>query len=194
MNVYEGIKLRRSIRKYTKKRVPRELVEKILEAAVFAPSGNNNQPWWFIVVEGDPKKELVALLSNVDQDYKSRGLDTKYFRRSIKVIDEAPVLILAFNTEYDDSCTGKEGFNHYRWLTDIQSIAAAIQNMLLVAQELGLGSLWICDIVKNAEKLICAWLNCQYQLVAAVAIGYAGQSPIQRSRKPWQEVTEWIGL
>ncbi|GAA0180960.1 hypothetical protein SH2C18_35640 [Clostridium sediminicola] len=85
----------------------------------------------------------------------------------------------------------KEDYNHYRLLTDTQSIGASIQTMILAAKDLRLGSLWICDIFYS-HKEICSWLNRKDELVAAVAIGYANQFPNSRPRKQWKEVTEWM--
>ncbi len=63
--------------------------------------------------------------------------------------------------------------------------------MILAAQDLGLASLWICDIF-YFHKEICSWLNRKDELVEAVAIGYANQFPYSHPRKTWTEVTEWI--
>jgi nitroreductase len=76
-------------------------------------------------------------------------------------------------------------------LVDTQSIGAAIQNMLLAAQDLGVGSLWICDVFEAYEEL-CTWLGEPGQMVAAVSLGYADESPAARSRKPVGEVTRWL--
>jgi nitroreductase len=76
-------------------------------------------------------------------------------------------------------------------VVNIQSIGAAIQNMLLAAQDLGVGSLWICDVFYAYEEL-CAWLGEQGQMIAAVSLGYADESPEARSRKPVGEVTRWL--
>ena len=73
---------------------------------------------------------------------------------------------------------------------DIQSIGGAIQTMLLVAAELGLGTLWVCDVL-YAYPLIREWLGRREELVAAVTIGYAAEAPAARPRRPWQELTEW---
>ncbi len=74
----------------------------------------------------------------------------------------------------------------------MQSIGAAIQNMLLAAVELGLGSLWICDVL-YAEREIAILLNRKEELVAVIAIGYAAEEPLARPRKSWREMTKWEG-
>jgi nitroreductase len=75
-------------------------------------------------------------------------------------------------------------------MADIQSIGAAIQNMLLTAHALGLGSLWINDIFFAYQDL-CSWLQTDQELVAAVSFGYPGEDPQPRARKALDEVVEW---
>jgi nitroreductase len=74
---------------------------------------------------------------------------------------------------------------------DIQSIGAAIQNLLLAAHELDIGSLWIADVLYAYEEL-CDWLGEQGELVAAVSLGYADESPAARRRKSLSEVVRWL--
>lgn len=75
-------------------------------------------------------------------------------------------------------------------ICNIQSIGAAIQNMLLAATEKGIGSLWICDIYFAYPEL-CKWLDSDGQLVAAVAFGYPKEFPNERPRKKMDTVVEW---
>lgn len=75
-------------------------------------------------------------------------------------------------------------------ICNVQSVSAAIQNMLLAATEKGIGSLWICDIFFAYAEL-CEWLNCEGQLVAAVAFGYPNEFPKARQRKQLEEVVVW---
>jgi nitroreductase len=76
-------------------------------------------------------------------------------------------------------------------VVDIQSIGAAIQNMLLAAQDLGLGSLWICDVFSAYEEL-CDWLGEKGEMIAAIALGYAAEEPRPRPRKPLSEVVRTL--
>ena len=75
-------------------------------------------------------------------------------------------------------------------LCNIQSVSAAIENMLLEATDMGIGSLWICDIFFAYEEL-CAWMDCGDELVAAVAFGYPEESPPPRPRKKLEDVVVW---
>jgi nitroreductase len=190
MNTIEAIKKRRSIRKFSNTPVPRDLIESILEAATQAPSGKNRQPWRFVVLEGDKKKELIEIMSKSVEHLKSIGINTGSCEWTIKCMDHAPATVLVFN----DSSSPKEkheGMDKYQWLVDIQSIGGAIQTMILAAEELGLGTLWICDVF-YADEQICSWLNRKDELIGAVSIGYANEAPAARPRKLWKEVTDWL--
>ncbi|MFT9494523.1 MULTISPECIES: nitroreductase family protein [Thermotaleaceae] len=187
MDTIKVIEERRSIRKFQNKIVPKEIIEQLLELATKAPSGKNRQPWRFIVLQNKMKNELVNVMENVASLYKKQNKPTGSFELSINSINEASAVVLVLNA----FSNFEEDYNHNRLLTDTQSIGAAIQTMLLAAQDFGLGTLWICDIF-YCDKEICSWLNCKDELVAAVAIGYPNQSPYPRPRKLLQEVTEWM--
>ena len=77
--------------------------------------------------------------------------------------------------------------NMFSWI----GIGAAIQNMLLVAQDLGLGTLWICDVFFAYQEL-CEWLGETHQMIAAVSIGYPDEQPSARPRFPVNKVTRWL--
>lgn len=186
MDTLVAITARRSIREYENRPVARETLEAILESATKAPSGKNRQPWRFVVLQGSKKAELAAIMAQAAAHRKEQGLDIGSSELSIKAITQASAVIAVFNAFSAEEAD----YNHYRLLTDTQSIGAAVQNMLLAAQSFGVGTLWMCDIF-YAEREIRAWLNRSSELVAAVAIGHAAQAPWPRSRKAWQEVTEW---
>jgi len=76
-------------------------------------------------------------------------------------------------------------------IVDIQSIGAAIQNMLLAAQTLGLGSLWICDIFFAYDALV-EWLGAEGEMIAAVSLGYPYQTPEPRPRKSVDDITVYV--
>lgn len=186
MDTLRAITARRSIREFQDKIVPREMIEAILELATKAPSGKNRQPWHFVVLQDKRKDALVHLMTGVSNYRNLQGLDIGSCEGSIHAINQASVVILVFNA----FSNFEKDYNHFRLLTDTQSIGAAIQTMILAAQDFGLGTLWICDIFYS-EREICSWLNYSDELVAALAIGYANQSPNPRPRKSWKDITEW---
>ncbi len=188
MDTLEAIASRRSIRKFKPDPVPRELVERLLEATVQAPSGKNRQPWWFVVVEGEKRREMVRILREGIAKRKEEGADPGSSEWTANVMEQAPVTIFIFNEAAEESSAPDEGGN----VVDVQSIGGAIQTMLLAAEDLGLGTLWICDVF-YAYRELQAWLGRKDQMIAAVSVGYADEDPGPRPRKPWSEVTTWIG-
>ncbi|KNF10209.1 nitroreductase [Gottschalkia purinilytica] len=188
MNVVEAIESRRSIRKFKEAKLEKEAIEKIISAGIKAPSGKNRQPWRFIVVEGYKKDELVELMRENIYKIKKEGKSIGSCEGSIKAMDESSAVVLVFNP-YSKI---EEDYSYHRGITDVQSIGACIQNMILVSQDLELGTLWICD-VSYISEIITSWATDEkYELIAALAIGYPDQNPYPRPRKEMNEVTTWL--
>jgi nitroreductase len=188
MNTLEAIAKRRSIRRFKSTPVPRALLEQVLAATLQAPSAKNRQPWRLVVLEGAAKDKLAELMLQGAAFLKAQGEDVGSCEGSARVVAQAPVTIVVFNAAYEH-----EGliFEHSTYnAPDIQSIGGAIQTMLLAAEELGLGSLWIADVL-YAYPLIREWLGHKDELVAAVTLGYADEAPNARPRKSVAEVTTW---
>jgi F420 biosynthesis protein FbiB-like protein len=188
MNTLEAIAQRRSIRKYKDTPVSDETIVKLLNAAIQAPSGKNRQPWRFIVVKQDKRPEMVRIMREAIEALKAQGMDTGSSEWTARIMEQAPVTIFVFNT-YEEN-EDREGTSLMD-VVDVQSIGAAIQNLLLAAQDLGLGTLWICDVFYAYEEL-CAWLGETHQMIAAVALGYPDEQPRARPRKSVNEVTRWL--
>jgi nitroreductase len=148
--VIEAIRTRRSVRQFTKEPVSDEVLNQILESGMWAPSGKNNQPWKFAVIRDPMLKEPLAT-----------------FTHSRSIIQEAPVCIGVF---LDHSAV-------YDRTKDVQSIGACIQNMLLTIRSLGLGGVWLGEILKNKEKvgeLLGAGKD--LELMAVVAFGHPAKA------------------
>lgn len=157
------IKSRRSIRMFKPDAVPKELINEIIEAACWAPSGKNGQPWKFAVIADNCSlKEKVYSLSAYKNWLKT-----------------APCLIAVF---MDKSLS-------YDYNKDLQAIGAAIQNMLLAAHGLGLGTCWVGEILehkKEIEDLLEVPEN--FELMAVVAAGYKRLSVNPPKRRGLEEV------
>ena len=173
MELKKSIELRRSIRRYKNRMVEEDKILEILNAARLAPSAKNRQPWMFYIAQGEIKDKIANLMKSWHEDNKNNG--TSLLDTSI-AIEQAPVLILVFRK------------SESQWeRSDTLSIGGAIENMLLTATNLGLGSLWIADTyyIKNEiSKLI----NTDLELYSAVSIGYANEFPEQRPRKSLNEL------
>lgn len=196
MTVEEAVKTRRSIRKYKNIPVPKELVERILQAGMMAPSSKNRQPWKFIVVSGQAKKDV---LKRMEEGLKRERISplipesAPYISGSeytLKVMNEASVVVFIVNplaVKIGDAVSDDARISE---ICNAQSVGAAIENMILTATELGLGSLWICDTF-FAQKELDQWLGEKGELYAALALGYAEEAPHARPRKAYSDVVEW---
>jgi nitroreductase len=150
----ELIKSRRSIRKYQDKPVSNEILQKLLEAAQWAPSAHNSQPWEFIIIKDEEIKRNIANVS-------SWG----------KFFSKAPVGIAVVINPLKS--------NH-----PIEDGAAATQNILLAAHALGLGACWIGSYGSAWEDKAKEILKIpkELRLLSIVAIGYPAEKPLS-SRK-----------
>jgi nitroreductase len=161
---YEAILKRRSVRSFTEEPVRDELIEAILKAGQRAPSGKNNQPWRFVIVKDKEMRMRIA------------G-ETLYG----SIVAHAPVVIPVF---IDRQAV-------YDTLKDHQAIGACLENMLLAAQALGLGAVWLGEILKNKEAVRKhLGLESRYDLMAVLAIGHPREKEREprTSRKPLEEV------
>ena len=190
METIDAIKMRRSIRKYKRKDIEKDKIEKLLEIATRAPSGKNSQPWKFLVLKGNKKNQIADLMIKNASKLKEEGCKIGSTKSSANIIKEAPVLIMVYNENKKHYVDVSEDAKA-RWRSvDIQSIGAAIQNLLLGAVDIGLGTLWICDVF-IAIKDINNYLNMDSELVAGVAVGYPDENPEFRPRKDLNEVVEF---
>jgi nitroreductase len=167
------------------------MVERILLAGVQAPSGKNRQPWHFVVAQGAKKREAVELVWGALVDREEQGAELGSSKWTAGCMEQAPVIVLVFYPQSLED-TQTLGLPREWWtIADVSSIGAAIQNMLLAALDLGLGTLWICDVFYAYDRL-CQWLGRQDQMIAAIAIGYPDEAPDPRPRRSVEEVTTWL--
>jgi nitroreductase len=191
MDTFEAIEMRRSIRIFTNDPVPPAALEKILRAGTLAPSGKNKQPWKFYVIRGQKRDEMIVEMKKGIERLQKMGIRIGSARSTLEVMKQAPVTIFVFNPFSKHPLLKRDTFESFSDLVDIQSVGAAIQNMLLAAHALGLGTLWICDVFFAYEEF-CAWLGETGEMIAAVSLGYSDQSPEARPRKSVNEVTHYV--
>ncbi len=194
MDVCEAIAQRRSIRRFKDAPIPKDVLRKILAAGTQAPSGKNAQPWRFVVVQEDKRADMVRVMYEGIANLQAQDFEVGSAEWTVKVMAQAPVTIFVFNAEAE-GLTPTKSIPALIWeLVNVQSIGAAIQNMLLAAQAQGIGSLWIGDIFM-AYRELCEWLGEPYEMVAAVSFGYPDEQPAararKRARKSVDEVTTW---
>ncbi len=191
-----AVTARRSIRKYRSDEVPLPYIEEILKAGTLAPSSKNRQPWRFTVVQGKAKKEMLSAMERgLNRERKNPLLPgsvklLKGAEYTLSIMKQAPVIIFVVNRNGTDIRKDLDTEERIYEICNAQSIGAAIENMTLTATELGLGSLWICDTYFAYEELT-EWLGTEGALYAALAVGYADESPAPRPRKDINSITEW---
>jgi nitroreductase len=187
----EAIAGRRSIRKFKSDPVPEVVLERILTAATLAPSGKNAQPWRFVVVRAAKRAEMAQIMRQGIARMQAQGAKVGSSPLSADIMEAAPVTVFVFNAEGKHPWLPRSVDEAFLDLVNAQSVGAAIENLCLAAQSLGLGSLWICDVFFAYQEL-CTWLGQETQLVAAVSVGYAAENPSPRPRKPLSEITVWL--
>jgi coenzyme F420-0:L-glutamate ligase / coenzyme F420-1:gamma-L-glutamate ligase len=192
----EALRERRSIRKFQNKPVSRDLVLVVLEAAGWAPSAHNSQPWRFVVVENNAVKlELAEKMAQAWAQDMSRDGSTVDEAKRVERRErfgKAPVLILA--------CLTMDGLMKFpdqeRQQTErdlaVESLGAGLQNLLLAAHSLGLGACWYCapafckQTVREALKIPAG-----VEPSALIVLGYPAESLIAPTRKGVKEFCFW---
>ncbi|HSV97655.1 MAG TPA: nitroreductase [Spirochaetota bacterium] len=159
--VIEAIRTRRSVRKFTDAPVSAEDLSAILEAGRWAPSGLNNQPWRFAVIRDGEVLERLSRLTRYGPVVRGSTL-------CVAVFYHAP-----------------SGYNRDK---DILGIGACIQNMLLAAHSLGIGAVWLGEILnqKSAVNGLLG-LDASYELMAVLALGSPDERP-ESERRPIDEL------
>lgn len=179
LNAIEG---RRSIRKYTEKKLDKKIIEDILNCGRLAPSAKNRQPWYFVIVTDEIKDKIVNLMINYAETSLDEIdlVDRNTIIPTANVIKQSPTLILIFREKNDK-----------RIIEDCLGIGACIQNMCLRATDLSIGSLWIRD-VEYISEIISKLIGLDnLELNCALSLGYADQTPKMRPRKELKDITKW---
>ena len=171
MNSRSLFERRYSCRSYDSTPLERETVEAVLETARWAPSGGNLQPWRFVVVLDSERRRALAGAA-YGQAFLAR----------------APVVVTV-------CVVPEESARHYgprgRELYCIQDTAAAAQNILLAATELGLGSCWVGAFDEAAVARVLE-LPANWRSVALLALGRPTEKEPRRTRRPLSEITLWL--
>jgi len=188
---------RRSTRKFRDKPIAQKDMMDIIQSGIKAPSSKNRQPWKFLVLQGTAKEEMIHVFrqgirrekneSALLPQSKQHIASAKY---TVDIMAQAPTVVFVVNTLGKNIMEALTTEERVAEICNIQSIGAAIQNMLLAATEKGIGSLWICDIYFAYPEL-CQWLDRDGQLIAAIAFGYPNEFPKERPRKKIDDVVEW---
>jgi coenzyme F420-0:L-glutamate ligase/coenzyme F420-1:gamma-L-glutamate ligase len=194
--VLDAIRGRRSVRGYLPREVPDEAVERVLEAARWAPSPHGRQPWRFAVIRGDETKRRLADAMggewrlNLEMDGQDAEVVQRRLEGSRRRLLDAPVLLLLLLYPEDLDAYPDPARQENETTMAVQSLGAAAQNALLVAYDAGLDAGWMCAPLFAPEKVVEA-LGLDESLVphALLTLGYAdGDPPKRRGRMPLEDL------
>jgi nitroreductase len=175
---------RRSVRRYEDKSVPKEVIDKLLEAGVWAPSGMNAQPWRFVVIEN---RESINRLSRKTKEVLLDGQWPSDYKDAFKSENDvifygAPLLILMCIPKKED------------WRTiNLLDCGLAAENMFLKAYQEGLGNCFIgfaCFLNQNPELLAEIGIPKDHELIAPMIFGYPAEKPVPKPREV--KILNWI--
>ncbi len=201
MDLLELIKGRYTVRKYKKKPISKKAIGKIIEAGVWASSVIGMQPWRFVVITD---RLLNMKISNI-LIMKAEEVDSvkNLLHTTAKTIANSPMIILVYNRNIIKNIERnifkikkeylKKKHIEIAEKAEIEAISGAIQNMILVADTLGIKSCWntiplFCD--KEINDLLKAQIN--HQLVALLTFGFPSETTKRSPRRPLSETVHYI--
>jgi len=187
MDLYQLLELRRSIRKYQKTPVPAQILDRILEAGLNAPSGKNRQNWRFYILTGQKRDEYLALSQKswlgVKDTLEKRLKPSLYqfTERFFYTLGDAPVVILCYSHNDQEE----------RYHTSIGSVYMAVENMNLACFAEGLGCCTMgapLEIRNEVDRFLGVTELPEYQrgeleLLCALVLGYPDHSPPKAPRQ-----------
>jgi len=166
MELYDVIKTRRSVRSFLKKAIPDDVLSRVLEAARVAPSGDNSQPWRFVIVKDQDKKKKIAQAC-YEQDF----------------VEQAPVVIVC--------CSIKCSSGYEPWQDDAgwRDTVISVDHLILAARNEGLGTCWVGAFHEKAVKEIVK-VPGDVRVAMVVPIGYPTLKTAFRETKERKSLKE----
>ena len=191
------IRERRSIRRYAQRPIAPDLLRSLLEAASWAPSAHNRQPWRFCVVTSTAVKQQLSrrMSEQWRHDLTTDGAAPDFIERRVRIsharLTGAAALILVALTMAEMDFYADEARNQSEWTMAVQSTALAAQNLLLAAHHYGLGGCWMCaplfvpELVRDVLDLPDSW-----QPQALITLGYPAEVKV-KERAPLESRVVW---
>lgn len=187
---------RHSVRLFSEQPVPDDFIKIILQAANQAPSAHNQQSWRFIVVRGEKRKTLAHLVSTRAADFPRES--AALLRMAARSILSAPVTVAVVNTG-DLIARGTElfkvdqqvAYDFFRTM-EIQSSAAAVENLLVAATSLGLATVWLGILFLIKDEVLNFLGERQGEFMAVVPVGYAARPMSGPKKVPVEEVVKYL--
>ncbi len=209
MDLFDAIQGRKSIRRFKQAPVPDDDIRKIIDAGRLAPSASNVQPWNFIVIKdrtilkkmADAVREMVDRMIPFAENEKQTQRLAAYKSNYYVFFENAPVCVVVLMDACDassDRLLKKMGYSaddvrRLRPLPGLQSMAAAIENILLACHALGYGACWMTGplVAQESFETLLGYGK-ERSAVALIPLGVPDEDPPARSRKPLEEIVRTI--
>jgi F420 biosynthesis protein FbiB-like protein len=192
------LKGRRSVRRFLSSPVPSDALQRMLEAATWAPSSHNCQPWRFAVLTNPEIKAALAdaMADELRHDLLADGLppeeiEAQAFRSRRRIIEAPAAILFCLDVTQGDQFPDEDR-RQAETLMGVQSVAMAGQNLMLAAHAEGLGGVWVCaplfapQAVRRALDLPGEW-----QPQGLLLVGYPAQVPSSRPRRTVADITRY---
>ncbi len=184
----ESIYRRHSVRHFTEREVRKEDLETILDAANRAPSAHNQQSWRFIILRHEKKHELAEMVSARAGDFPRPS--SILLRMAARSIISAPIVVGVANTgeliRHGSELfqVDREAARDFFRTMEIQSSAAAVENLLLAATSLGIGSVWLGILFLMKQEVLRFLGEPEGEFMAVVPLGYAARKTEGPKKRP----------
>ena len=207
MELIDAIKARRSVRKYKPDPVSKETILKIFEAANFAPTAGNNQPWEFIVLHRSILDQLAKIMETAIEDRiravtedgmrerlkelpiptDQSGDKVKGLKNFFRLLGQAPIAIVAYAERPEDP---------WAYKNVIEDCSAAFENLLLAAWDQGLGTCWMTGPLQKGAERIKEFLGLlgNQEIIAMTPLGIPAQIPSIPPKKDIRSKIRWLGF
>ncbi|MEW5804003.1 MAG: nitroreductase family protein [bacterium] len=185
---------RSSVRKFSDKPVPEELLYEVIDAGRMSPSPTNSQPWYFSIFSKEDKHGISEILYEEAQRLEVPGTRDIVFEAA-KITASAPLVITAWNMKHFSNRLRKiegligDDFRRNYERAELVSIGCAVQNMWLMAHALGLGMVWLMATLRTSEECSKKF-GLQGELVAYLPIGYPldSNTAVKKRRKSLSDI------
>ncbi len=186
-SVFDTVCKRRSVKKFKSEMPSRTYIEKILEAATWAPNHRKTYPWRFSVLTGTSREQFGnALKQSIQEDVEINLLHktAKSFSESKKPLTAPVIIVVWISSSMNDRILYEE---------DLLSGAAAIQNLMLAAHELQLGTIWRTGKWLNSNPVRDFFsLSSSDHILGFIYLGYPEEVPVRQKSISWEEITTWL--
>ena len=192
----QTIKNRHSIRTFTDREVSGEQIAALLQSANEAPSAHNQQSWKFIVLRNQKKNELANMVTSKSAVFEKPA--SALLRMAARSIMSAPVVIAVANTgdliEHGTDLfkIEKDMARDFFRTMEIQSSAAAVENLLLAATSLGLSTVWLGILFLIKDEVLQFLGEPKGEFMAVVPVGYAGKVSTGPQKQPFEMKIKYL--